>query len=874
MNIQRAAPANELLAKLIFLMLPTAVVAYLLINHLIVVESVIGNDAWKQCLYFSVAMGASALFYALRFRFLPTFLLLVGGFFLFAKGIYSYANGEFSAIYLRRAFLVFAWLFSLGWLCGWGFLRKRYWSIGAAAFFLVANIFLISKEQIDTESKLYWAYVPAIAYAVYIIFAAEQIYSYQDKAKRFWWYMSSRLGGFLVVAGLMLWGIIWLNRGRIKDTVANYGGGGKGGNSAMMKRDSNGNGHVLVDSMQLKGQLGRSNELLFCAHIDNYFPGTDIPNPLYLTSFYYTKFDNSTETFERDKNLPKNDLFLPDPSSLSLFQTKEDRSVIDASGTEKNGKEVEIQVYSRGLSPGTYLAPHTGFFVQPITVEREFRDSFKTAFRAKSWVSELNSAYFVYNINKPVVRKFQEQRFQVLRKVAGYAGEPADFMKYYTSIPADAKYQSIYELAKKVTAAAKTPVDKVLALRDYFLSKNAAGQPLFSYTDNPGVPDIPNASKLTYFLLQNRKGYCAYYAGATLFMLRSLGIPSRIAVGFLTEDRSGGKNKGWYWFYEKQAHAWVQVYFPGYGWLDFDTTVGNGEAHEAPQTDPTPPTQPPHAWLAADGLIVSNDTSTKKMVMSIRHFVFHDKEYKLAKPVEAVMDMKIAAVRRDSVAVPLSTIIIGEQATAVSYADAFKNMEARTGESGEALLKRFPIPEPIDELYLKRIEQKEKKEQPKAEPATKAFSWSRAIWVTLVILASLILLFFLMPVLIFEYLKFRADRAKDVKSKSYWSYRAAMFYLHQLGYARGSRTPLQYARDLIDPQLDTALTPFMYAYLKQKFAQQTLNAREEGLVNGFLRSFRAAIKRRIGVGTRLGKFLNPLRAISFFGLPDEEEEAK
>ena len=58
-----------------------------------------------------------------------------------------------------------------------------------------------------------------------------------------------------------------------------------------------------------------------------------------------------------------------------------------------------------------------------------------------------------------------------------------------------------------------------------------------------------------YFLFENRKGYCAYYAGATLFMLRSLGIPSRIAVGFLTVDRSGGKNKGWYWYYADQAHA-------------------------------------------------------------------------------------------------------------------------------------------------------------------------------------------------------------------------------------------------------------------------------------------------------------------------------
>ncbi|RYZ24981.1 MAG: transglutaminase domain-containing protein, partial [Sphingobacteriales bacterium] len=146
----------------------------------------------------------------------------------------------------------------------------------------------------------------------------------------------------------------------------------------------------------------------------------------------------------------------------------------------------------------------------------------------------------------------------------------------------------------------------------------------------PGVPDIPSASKLSYFLFDNHKGYCAYYAGATLFMLRALGIPSRIAVGFLTMDRSD-KNKGWYWYYADQAHAWVQVYFPGYGWLDFDTTVGNSDAQESPKPDGTPPMQPPRAWLAADGIVENVDTLKKLLRLQVRHMVFHDKEYHLAR---------------------------------------------------------------------------------------------------------------------------------------------------------------------------------------------------------------------------------------------------
>src|SRR5690606_30866052 len=186
-------------------------------------------------------------------------------------------------------------------------------------------------------------------------------------------------------------------------------------------------------------------------------------------------------------------------------------------------------------------------------------------------------------------------------------------------------------------------------------SKDENGDPLFRYTDNPGVPDIPSASKLMYFLFENRQGYCAYYAGATLFMLRALGIPSRITVGFLTVDRSD-KNKGWYWYYADQAHAWVQVYFPGLGWLDFDTTVGNEDAIESPQPDQTPPMQPPKAWLAADGIISQIDTSKRLLTMEVRRMVFHDKEYILDTPSAFNMDVEIAAFRRDSIEIRMSDV--------------------------------------------------------------------------------------------------------------------------------------------------------------------------------------------------------------------------
>jgi protein-glutamine gamma-glutamyltransferase len=881
MQIQRAAPVNELLAKLIFLILPTALVAYFLLWNANEYFGIIGdpnrglfsflppiaNMTLQLSLFFTAGMAASAIFYSFRFRFLPTFLILAATLYLIYKGLDSFATGEFDAFFISIQFLVFTILFTSGWLIGWGFIRLRYWSVFISVSLLCACIFLIAKEKTDSVYSLMRAFAPALLYSIYIIFTAEQIYSYKDKSQKFWWFLSRRLVMFAILASLIFVGVYYQMRGEIKETVANYGGGGKAGKNSMLNQKKDGS-FDLKDYSRLQGSLGRNNELLFCAHIDNYFPGTDIPNPLYLTAFYYTKFDTLTETFERDSTIPYNDLFEPDPSRLPLFFTQTDSSVIKNSLGSKLRRTVEIQVYKKSLSPSTYLAPNTGFFVQPVTIEKDFRDEFKSAFRAKSYVSELNSAYFIYNAqDNEQLRKFQEQRFEVLRKVTSYHGLDSSFMKYYTFMPEDQKFGRIGDLAMKVTANAKTPVDKILAIRDWYLSKDENGDALFKYTDNPGVPDIPSASKLMYFLFDNHKGYCAYFAGATLFMLRSLGIPSRIAVGFLTVDRSD-KNKGWYWYYGDQAHAWVQVYFPGYGWLDFDTTVGNSDAQESPKPDGTPPMQPPRAWLAADGIVISVDTTKKILTLQVRHMVFHDKEYDLDKPEVVNMDMKVAAIKRDSIDVPLSSIEKGENATAVSYADAMKQLEPGN-DNGNQIIKRFAKPAPVDEVYLKRKDLSKPEEKAKQEKNEDKTSLKAILLTIAGIIGGLLLIIFLLPSLIYQYYLMRYRNAKPI-SKPYWAYRASTFYLHQAGVYRGELTPMQYASRVIDPEFGTSFTSFINIYLKQKYAKQPLTPAEEYQVRDFYKPMINKIKTRLSWKRRFFGFLNPLRTVTFFVRPEDE----
>lgn len=871
MRIQRATPVNDLLARIIFLLAPTLLVCYFLLWNANQYYTILHNQTWQQTLYVAAGMGGAAILYGFRFRFLPSFLILAIVLYAVYKGIDATAVGEFDTFFLSIQFRVFSITFLTGWIMGWGFVRIRFWSVFIAALFLSCCILLIARRSElffarDEENHALLQYGllvgPVIIYSVYIIFTAELIRNYKDKSQKFWWFITRRLLLFAGLSVLLLGSIIYFNRNEIKDTIAEFGGGGKEGKNSMLKKNKD-NTFDLQQYTQLRGSLGRSNELLFAAHIENFFPDSEVPNPLYLTAFYYSRFDTLTETFERDSLIPANDLFEPDPSKVPLFFPKYDSAVLGYALTEKLRRTVEIEVYKKQLSGQTFVAPSTSFFVQPITIEKDFQKEFKSAYRAKSYISDLNSAYFVYNADDPQIKKFQEQRFDILRKVTGYTGVDARLMKYYTFMPADAKFNRIRTLAADVTKGKITPVDKVLAIRDYFLSKDENGDPLFSYTDNPGVPDIPDASKLQYFLFENRKGYCAYYAGATLFMLRSLGIPSRITVGFMTVDRSN-KNKGWYWYYADQAHAWVQVYFPGYGWLDFDTTVGNEDAQQSPAPDGTPPMQPPKAYLAGDGIISDIDTAAKTAGFRLSRMVYHDKEYKLAEPVQVKLDLSIASLVKDSVDIPMNELHVGDSATAVSYAEAFKNLKPSGTEQGAELIKRFPDPEPIDELHIQKSITGNQKQDPAVEQKEKGSPWKAILIGSAVSIIFVLLLFLFLPRFIYAYYRLRHNLSGSDSGKAYWAYRSAGFYLHQTGHFKGSLTALQHAQQ-VDAQLHTAYTAFMLVYLKMKYAGQELNPAEKEILTQFLPSFSVQLKRHIPAGKRSGDFFRVFRAIAFFG---------
>ena len=871
------AVKNRLPAILLLLLLPTALAVYQLLLQLNeyfgVLQAQAGiqsqfrfqNGALMQAGAFAVGMALSAFFYSFRFRFLPPALLLFGVLYLGYTALDGLAVGEFDAFFVTVQFITYAVLLSAGWIAGWGFVRWRAWPWVFAALLLAGSIAVVAKTPATTVWGFGRQIIFPLAFSIYLVFVAEQLRRQPERGRGFWLFMGKRLLAFVLLLALSLGGVYLLFKPKIAETLATYGGGGaEGKEGAVLKKDKDGN-FDLKNLSRLQSGISRGNELVFAAHIDHYFEGTDMPNPLYLTAFYYTRFDASTETFERDDKLPNNDLFTPDPSSVPLFRTAVDSTVYRRQNALKLMEEVEVEIYSKKLNKSTYLAPHAGYLVQPITVEKDFKEEFIAAYRTRSVCSKLNSAYFIYNAQEdPEIAQFQQARFELLRKEEG-RGPALDpvFKKYYTYMPADPKWAQIGQLAQQVTRGKTTTIDKVLAIRDYFLSKDAAGDPLFKYTDNPGIPDLPSASRLLYFLFENKQGYCAYYAGATLFMLRALGVPSRIAVGFMTVDRSGGKNKGWYWYYADQAHAWVQVWFPGYGWLDFDTTIGNDDAQESPKPDGTPPMQPPRALLALDGLYVSGDTATKMAQISGTAFSYLDKPYTLAAPQNYSLDLSKAAIQRDSVAIGIGDIKATDTLTVVSYNDVFKGRTVPAG-SAEVVAKSWPTPVPVDEVYVRPKRDLAKEEAQKVVKNTADTTYT-LLGILAGIAVALLLIILLLPRILYAYLQSKIKSSTAPPARAYWSYRAMAYDLALLGVQRGPKeTPLQFA-GRVGAQLPRAdASKFVTAYLKTKFSQSALLPAEEATITGFWPRFKEALKEGFGGKERFKRFLKPVAAVRAF----------
>ncbi|MDR0876488.1 MAG: hypothetical protein LBN21_00430 [Treponema sp.] len=138
-------------------------------------------------------------------------------------------------------------------------------------------------------------------------------------------------------------------------------------------------------------------------------------------------------------------------------------------------------------------------------------------------------------------------------------GLSAEEYRIYTEYGGDERIQAY---AREITRGLDNYGDKVQAIHD----RLKFGE--YRYSLKPGI--APDGDQLSFFLFQSKKGYCSYYAFACTLLLRSLGIPARVAAGFFLDPQTNTFD--YYPVRSDMAHAWVEVPFPGYGWIEYDPT--------------------------------------------------------------------------------------------------------------------------------------------------------------------------------------------------------------------------------------------------------------------------------------------------------------
>lgn len=152
------------------------------------------------------------------------------------------------------------------------------------------------------------------------------------------------------------------------------------------------------------------------------------------------------------------------------------------------------------------------------------------------------------------------------------------FLAVPTSLP-----DIVAETAEQVTASATNNFDQAIALQNYFLSGE------FVYSETAPVDegyDGTSAGVVAEFL-EKKSGYCVHFALAMTLMARTLGIPSRLVIGFTPGEftRSNDDGPDFFAVTTQNLHAWPELWFEGVGWMRFEPTVGLGETPEFGQSD-------------------------------------------------------------------------------------------------------------------------------------------------------------------------------------------------------------------------------------------------------------------------------------------------
>jgi transglutaminase-like putative cysteine protease len=176
---------------------------------------------------------------------------------------------------------------------------------------------------------------------------------------------------------------------------------------------------------------------------------------------------------------------------------------------------------------------------------------------------------------------FAGASYQVLSSLTGVDQEslreagtdyPDWVVSRYLQLP-ESLPERVRLLAEQLTEGLNSPYDKAVTIE-----RTLRRIPYDDQIEGPGL----RQDGVDYFLFEAQAGYCDYYASSMAVLLRAVGVPARYVRGY-SEGRS---EDGIFHLLESDGHAWVEVYFPGYGWIEFEPTGGEPALVRPQSQDP------------------------------------------------------------------------------------------------------------------------------------------------------------------------------------------------------------------------------------------------------------------------------------------------
>jgi transglutaminase-like putative cysteine protease len=251
----------------------------------------------------------------------------------------------------------------------------------------------------------------------------------------------------------------------------------------------------------------------------------------------------------------RGDALVPDTGKQLLRQ---DIRVLALSDTRLVGASVPLR-YDAGDAP--LRSPVRGIAELPQGLTRNFRYT-AWSYAPQPTAAQLRASRPIYPIELVEPETFLDLAPRVAAPPFGTKDRARKVVRLIDANRRLASYAPLAQTAYDVAGSARTPYDAAAALERWFRTTGG-----FTYSNHP---PIDRNAPLVGFVVQTKSGYCQHFAGAMALMLRYLGVPARVAVGFSSGTYDPAK--GVWRVTDHDAHAWVEAWFRGYGWLPFDPT--------------------------------------------------------------------------------------------------------------------------------------------------------------------------------------------------------------------------------------------------------------------------------------------------------------